>query len=1549
MAAALEQRERHSYDGLASVAGPPNFMLHAGAGTVPTGEQLGRMAVRIPSPEREDPSLGVRFRDIDAGESQVLHAGPIPSGSGEPGWSIADEGISNPFVPASAESGSARIDRGSDMEPAIARSLSVKELLENPPQPSAASKAAGSPVRSYAPPPGPRPAHASRLASTARGTLDADPSSPSFGMLIQATSNSDADGSSALSSGEASRDRHTGSLLGSKPGMTTLDVGGWITERQNGAGPIKHPEEGVHDTVLHERVGTAPTAEVGSVLGFRRGAVMPRLDAAPIPSVSGLQGWERSLLHLQSTVGELDAVGADALSTPDAGAMPFVAPAALPTQPDLPRDDSPGNYSAPFSSPSGVQPGSRARGASAGSSLSPPPGSLRRLGAESDWAVIKSGSKPSVGASGLGTVPQRFRLLSFLPVDGAGGRSLGAGRVAQDLGTPPGLPRDARVSKALDRLNAAVGHADEGDANAGEVGSVPPESMHAVVPVSVLGAALAFRVMREAFGVVDAERAKLRESATATKAETGAASPPAALQVAMELAGDDATAAAAEAAARNALAAQDASRIASAVMVPPSPYAAAASSAILSRSDSLAPAAPPQPSQARSPSGVVPGRTGPNGAASADEDVLRAPAAPPLPLPPSSAASARRGGETTPAADAAALERVAVRVVRQLLHPYEAYPESLSTTLRLLPPIPRPVLLDADLEDVVAQVRDAAAGFIAAEATARGSLLDAVVWCHRFPASLSRAFQEFSRLDAERALQQDEPLSGRVGKSASAEPLESASSLSSSTALQQVSAWAWGPSSESSSAARRGFLSLVAHSPPGQAEDEQTDRLVRHAMSLLQSRASQLEAVAQEAGEMERTGLLRQLAEARQQAERLGAAWRRWREHALIESAMGCGLQTCRVLLAAERVPVLTVRQDLDLCRRHLLVSLAEASAVEVDVVGRTGGRLGAGAQDTALRGRIIQDMPMPDARKYASQAQQLLTDVALPREADAAVGAAPLRQSFTQLGGALRGTCEAASKASAERATRERESVLAHIRVVVPALQERRAVAEGLAEKRTRLAAELERMRSAVQSIRMAEERKVIALAELVAKTEKLMHVRGEAAVNLLARELDDSAGARAERLQEQVRAAEAEAKAEAAKQGAAAVMVAERAAHTAASQAEAEARESIESLRTGQWMGLHKSPTERRLEAVTASTTERRAEAEGLRVALAKAERGVAAAMRRARHEQRMADARRDTKRMFSLRRSPPAVMARFFAEALQGSVYSPRLVGGLRRAHERLLTKAEERSAEQRAATQARKDLAQALDHAGAAPAPGEASGATESAVRFVLDAAAKRPVGNRAAVARAGAASKPLSNPNESVSILNRLQSMLKSTAPSPAGSATSPSMHGHRALSASQPVDLPSTRSIRGLDGQVRERARQWLRQDDSPLAAGLGDHAQAGPGAPDSKPGASNPRAAVPASRLSREAAAAKRATPPRARISYDSPTAMDSRRFSVGVASAKTARELLEAAASSPGSEPDDRVEAALVELMRRRDSPQQAEADDAIASIVQRLKQSLGASATL
>jgi hypothetical protein len=871
--------------------------------------------------------------------------------------------------------------------------------------------------------------------------------------------------------------------------------------------------------------------------------------------------------------------------------------------------------------------------------------------------------------------------------------------------------------------------------------------------------------------------------------------------------------------------------------------------------------------------------------------------------------------------EAAALERIAVRAVRQLLHPYEAYPEALSSPVRVLPPCPRPVLLDADLEDVVAQVRDAAAGFIAAEATARGSVLHAVEWCAACPVSLSRAFREFARVEAQKGLSNDQPLSAQL----SAPPSSP------------------GRSGDPAGPAHRDFLALVPRRAPRKEEEEETERMVRRAVALLQSRASWLEAQAQDAGEMERTGLLRELAVVRQDVERMGAEWRRWRDHSLVEGAMGCGLQTCRVLLAAERVPVLTLRQDLDLCRRHLLVSLAEASAVEVDVVGRTGGRLGAGVTEADARGRIIQDMPTADARKYAAQARELHSDVLQPQEADTAVGAAHLRQSYTQLGGALRGTCEAASKASAERATRERDAILAHIRIVVPTLQERRAVAEGLEEKRTRLAAELERMRGAVASIKEAEGRKVVALAELVARAEKRNHVRGDAAVDQLARELDGSAPARAERLQEQLRQAELEAVAETSKLGGDALARAEREAVEAVAAAEREAREAVEALRSGQWMGVNKSPTERRLEAVTASTTERRKEADGLREALALAEQGVAAAMRKARHEQRLADARRDTKRMFALRRTPPAVMARFFTGALQAGAYSPALVRAMRLAHEKLLTRAEEHSQEQRRKEQATRQPVSS----------GVSSGATESAVRQVLDAAARRTTEARAgapdrlsaggSARQAPARRHPASD--EPGNILNRLHSILKSTARPPASGkgAAEPSVHQRRINSASSPVDLPSARSIRGLDGQVRERARQWLRQDDSPLAAGMESSLAAMPAAADSKADAASDLAAVPASRLSRQAAR-QRTTPPRARIAYDSPTGSEDRRFSIGVSSAKTARELLEAAASSPGSEQDDRVEAALVDLMRRRDSPQQAEADEAIASIVGRLKQSLG-----
>ncbi|KAA0170197.1 hypothetical protein FNF28_01618 [Cafeteria roenbergensis] len=383
-----------------------------------------------------------------------------------------------------------------------------------------------------------------------------------------------------------------------------------------------------------------------------------------------------------------------------------------------------------------------------------------------------------------------------------------------------------------------------------------------------------------------------------------------------------------------------------------------------------------------------------------------------------------------------------------------------------------------------------------------------------------------------------------------------------------------------------------------EAAAQEAGRLLTRRAATLETRLNEMRAsLASGSGDRHlRSSLQRGLDHVRQQQAQLSSALEAFRMRSFVEAVLGCGLHAARVALAAQRVPVLTLRQDLALCRRHLLIALAEASAVEVDVVGQTGGRLGSNGRDGAERGRIIADMPLQDAELYARQARSLLSEARVDGAADAAVGTSHLRRSFEQLGVALRDTAEAACAGGEERARQEREAVLEHIRKVVPVLAKRMAVDRDLKDKHARLSGDLDRMKEAVANIMASQQAKVVALAEAVANAERRSDLKGEAAVAELAAPLDSSEKAVAARLAADVVRAETEAVVESSEVGEARLRRLNEQLDAEVAAAEAEVEQQERSLRGGQWMKLDKSPTERRLEAVTATIAAQQREAEAL-----------------------------------------------------------------------------------------------------------------------------------------------------------------------------------------------------------------------------------------------------------------------------------------------------------------------------------------------------------------
>ena len=405
-----------------------------------------------------------------------------------------------------------------------------------------------------------------------------------------------------------------------------------------------------------------------------------------------------------------------------------------------------------------------------------------------------------------------------------------------------------------------------------------------------------------------------------------------------------------------------------------------------------------------------------------------------------------------------------------------------SPSLAVLPPVPASMELDPDAAAVVSTVRDVAAAMLKRERRAHGGVLGLLRWAADLPQL--PADSGFTELDEAEARHSDScSITAFVKRAVGAGPGRTRQTQPTAQDLEERAAAV-------------------------EAAAQEAGRLLTRRAATLETRLNEMRAsLASGSGDRHlRSSLQRGLDHVRQQQAQLSSALEAFRMRSFVEAVLGCGLHAARVALAAQRVPVLTLRQDLALCRRHLLIALAEASAVEVDVVGQTGGRLGSNGRDGAERGRIIADMPLQDAELYARQARSLLSEARVDGAADAAVGTSHLRRSFEQLGVALRDTAEAACAGGEERARQEREAVLEHIRKVVPVLAKRMAVDRDLKDKHARLSGDLDRMKEAVANIMASQQAKVVALAEAVANAERRSDLKGEAAVAELAAPLDSS-----------------------------------------------------------------------------------------------------------------------------------------------------------------------------------------------------------------------------------------------------------------------------------------------------------------------------------------------------------------------------------------------------------------------------------------------------------
>ena len=176
-------------------------------------------------------------------------------------------------------------------------------------------------------------------------------------------------------------------------------------------------------------------------------------------------------------------------------------------------------------------------------------------------------------------------------------------------------------------------------------------------------------------------------------------------------------------------------------------------------------------------------------------------------------------------------------------------------------------------------------------------------------------------------------------------------------------------------------------------------------------------------------------------------------------------------------------RQDLAMARKQLLCGMAEASAVEYDVVGRVGARLGEGSATD--RGVIAADMELQEVRDYARQAVKLRDAVSESAVADSTVGYSHITRTFDRLGAAAGASMSAARS---EEETRRQEDLVAwraHVDQLQPILDSRREKWEQVRQAKEKLENELVRMRRTVDAIREQQRKELGALAHSVVQFE--------------------------------------------------------------------------------------------------------------------------------------------------------------------------------------------------------------------------------------------------------------------------------------------------------------------------------------------------------------------------------------------------------------------------------------------------------------------------------
>ena len=398
------------------------------------------------------------------------------------------------------------------------------------------------------------------------------------------------------------------------------------------------------------------------------------------------------------------------------------------------------------------------------------------------------------------------------------------------------------------------------------------------------------------------------------------------------------------------------------------------------------------------------------------------------------------------------------------------------------------------------------------------------------------------------------------------------------------------------------------------------------------------------------------------------ARWIRFHHLRVSAASAGSGTTVAQVVYNILRSSVIHKRQDLAMLKQQLMAAMAEASAVEYDIVGRIGVRLAEGRQP---RGRIAEDMGAKDVADFARQAESLRGDVQSAPAANSAIGAEHARRTLERLGVALENALGEAHRNTLRQMQRDRKVWEERANELVPALNERTQQFRVTEDKKRRLAAELQRMRNAVKEIRSSQERELLDLARELCREEGAPY-SDDTPLEELCHPFDESSPGRERRRRARMEAA-AEREREAVAERWKASLEAERKRQDRLQhETQQQWAEQQQRVEEGEWLRDAGLDAEVRLKQLSQHVRQATEEAERLQEDVRRMDAKVSWRMKDVRAAQRLHDLKQATRRLWKSKRTPHQAGAKFLSSTLAEAPYAPQFMTALQNLRDRLRRK-------------------------------------------------------------------------------------------------------------------------------------------------------------------------------------------------------------------------------------------------------------------------------------